>query len=793
MRAGAKEAGKGTSGAKRKAGEDAAGKVVAAEASAKNAAPAKGSGGGGGKKRATAAANGPWFTEEERVQFRRELLSWYDGNHRVLPWRRTPHTQRGAAADGEGGEDGVGPAPAELPPQQFAYWVWVSEVMLQQTQVATVIPYFRRWVSRWPTVSDLAAADTEAVNSMWAGLGYYRRARYLLEGAKFVAGQLGGTFPTSAQELLKIPGVGPYTSAAVASIAFGSPAAAVDGNVIRVLSRLRALPGDPTKLGAAHTAMAGEVLDGGRPGCYNQALMELGATVCRPVNPDCSACPARPVCRAAAEWTAYVEGGGDEGAEDAPRVTRFPGRKAVKEKREQAVAVTVLEVICSKQPQLQQQQQGQQAEGSGAGDKTPGGGGGTTAAASTQPKKRQRTMQDFALAAAARKQQEKQEAAGGGAAAAAGSGSKSDVDVSALLAKGERRYLLVMRPEGGLLAGLWEFPGAEVQDYTPNAGGADNENEGEDDDAEAGAKAGAPVPPSAAERQRASDALLRRLLLPGVALPPPTQPTADAAAAAGGSAAGAAAPAALLRVLGRHDMGTYVHVFSHIRQTNHVTRLTAVFDGELADLERLSGAAAAASGASAGGGGGSKDGAKEEEEAGRAKDGKQAEKEQEEEAGPRRFSGRRMSEGAGKEGEDAATVVSDSNDDEGEDVADGEHVDGDKEAKKAGGKKGAAVAAATTGSKRGAKGKAAAAAAATAAAAEPQAKMWVTRAQLEGPGLALSSGVKKIFELAVGGAVGAGGGSKGGAGAKGGKAAAGKEKGESAGVKSAAKGKAKAK
>lgn len=154
------------------------------------------------------------------AQFRRELLSWYDGNHRVLPWRRTPHTQRGAAADGEGGEDGVGPAPAELPPQQFAYWVWVSEVMLQQTQVrlggrhwedgglppslcntaplrgrllpstgvhawipsrpaalqvATVIPYFRRWVSRWPTVSDLAAADTEAVNSMWAGLGYYRR------------------------------------------------------------------------------------------------------------------------------------------------------------------------------------------------------------------------------------------------------------------------------------------------------------------------------------------------------------------------------------------------------------------------------------------------------------------------------------------------------------------------------------------------------------------------------------------------------------------------------------------
>ncbi|KAG1670121.1 hypothetical protein FOA52_013697 [Chlamydomonas sp. UWO 241] len=183
---------------------------------------------GGGSKEAAQEAE-PHFSEGEKQQIRSSLLSWYDSVHRVLPWRRTPHSARGDAANGEPG--GVSPASAALEQQQFAYWVWVSEIMLQQTQVATVIPYFNKWVAKWPTVSDMAGASVEEVNTMWAGLGYYRRARYLLDGAKFVMEKLGGSFPSTAKELLQVPGVGPYTAAAVGSIAFGDVAAAVDGNV----------------------------------------------------------------------------------------------------------------------------------------------------------------------------------------------------------------------------------------------------------------------------------------------------------------------------------------------------------------------------------------------------------------------------------------------------------------------------------------------------------------------------------------------------------------------------------
>ncbi|PNH07370.1 A/G-specific adenine DNA glycosylase [Tetrabaena socialis] len=173
--------------------------AIAAEVSEAAAEPAKAAAAGkrkasGGKKAAGAAAAavapamGPGFSEDERVQYRRELLEWYDSNHRVLPWRRTPHSKKaevasataaagGATAGGGGGGEGaaVQAAPTELPAQQFAYWVWVSEIMLQQTQVATVIPYFQRWVAKWPTVAELAAADIETVNGLWAGLGYYRR------------------------------------------------------------------------------------------------------------------------------------------------------------------------------------------------------------------------------------------------------------------------------------------------------------------------------------------------------------------------------------------------------------------------------------------------------------------------------------------------------------------------------------------------------------------------------------------------------------------------------------------
>ncbi|GFR49464.1 hypothetical protein Agub_g11524, partial [Astrephomene gubernaculifera] len=519
----------------------------------------------------------------------------------------------------------------------------------------------------------LAAADVEAVNAMWAGLGYYRRARYLLEGARFVVEKLGGEFPTTAAELLKIPGVGPYTSAAVASIAFSRPSAAVDGNVVRVVSRLAALPGDPSRLAACHAALALELLDPGRPGCYNQAIMELGATVCRPVNPDCAACPVRRVCRAAAAWETYLAGGGDPDMEDAPRVTQYPGRKAVKQKREQAVAVTVLEVICTREHPQQQQQPRQQeghsgqpavndgqvpaaAAAAGGADVGNNNGGGNSAVA--PPRKRQRTMEDFALAAAARKQRQQQQqdtcAAGGagpggsrtpgggcddggGAAAAAASGPVSSAcaadvgvcgELEALLARGSacRRYLLTMRPQGGLLAGLWEFPGAVLQDVTPGDGGGG----GDDEDAEAKGDGAAAAATTSGERRRASEELLCRLLGPaGLALtsssssssslPPASAPAAaPSAEAAPGCDTGAVSSnlasgvisslqkdqavqeaaaqrqqqgLSVLRVLGRHDMGTYVHVFSHIRQTNYVQRLTVVHDGDVASLERLTGAA----------------------------------------------------------------------------------------------------------------------------------------------------------------------------------------------------------
>jgi A/G-specific adenine glycosylase len=196
------------------------------------------------------------------------LLQHYVDKFRRLPWR---------AAPGE-------PAPDP-------YRVWLSEVMLQQTTVATVTPRFERFVERWPTVEALAAARDEEVLSEWAGLGYYARARNLIACAREVACR--GDFPTTAHELRKLPGIGDYTSAAIAAIAFGEKAAAVDTNVQRVVARLYAIR-EPSK-----EQIAGLVLDmlpEGRAGDFTQAMMDLGATICRPRKPFCSECPLRPHC-----------------------------------------------------------------------------------------------------------------------------------------------------------------------------------------------------------------------------------------------------------------------------------------------------------------------------------------------------------------------------------------------------------------------------------------------------------------------------------------------------------------
>jgi A/G-specific adenine glycosylase len=180
------------------------------------------------------------------------------------------------------------------------YHIWVSEVMLQQTTVKTAVPFYEAFLRRFPTVTALAAAREQDVLAAWSGLGYYHRARNLLRGARYVVEQHGGRFPTTLEAALAVPGVGLYTASAVLSIAHGVPLPVVDGNVRRVLSRLFALRGPDWRKDGPYYGRAEELLERERPGDWNQALMELGATVCTPRRPACPACPLRAGCRARA-------------------------------------------------------------------------------------------------------------------------------------------------------------------------------------------------------------------------------------------------------------------------------------------------------------------------------------------------------------------------------------------------------------------------------------------------------------------------------------------------------------
>ncbi|WP_026618561.1 A/G-specific adenine glycosylase [Ensifer sp. WSM1721] len=207
------------------------------------------------------------------------LLDWYDRHHRDLPWRVSPPmARRGAAAD--------------------PYHVWLSEVMLQQTTVRAVKAYFEKFLTLWPTIEDLAAAEAEDVMKAWAGLGYYARARNLKKCAEVVAREHDGRFPDTEEGLKLLPGIGDYTAAAVAAIAFNRRSAVLDGNVERVISRLYAME---TPLPAAKPEMRALVLGltpADRPGDFAQAMMDLGATICTPRRPACSLCPFRGSCRA---------------------------------------------------------------------------------------------------------------------------------------------------------------------------------------------------------------------------------------------------------------------------------------------------------------------------------------------------------------------------------------------------------------------------------------------------------------------------------------------------------------
>lgn len=210
-----------------------------------------------------------------------DLLRWYDGNARDLPWR-------------------VGPAERLAGARPDPYRVWLSEIMLQQTTVAAVVGYYQRFTKLWPRVENLARARDDTVMGEWAGLGYYARARNLLKCARLVTEDWSGRFPGTREELLTLPGIGTYTAAAIAAIAYDKPETVVDGNVERVMSRLFVV-GTPLKQSKpVLSALAADLTPANRPGDYAQAVMDLGATICTPRNPTCGRCPWSGACAARA-------------------------------------------------------------------------------------------------------------------------------------------------------------------------------------------------------------------------------------------------------------------------------------------------------------------------------------------------------------------------------------------------------------------------------------------------------------------------------------------------------------
>ncbi|CAI5957910.1 unnamed protein product [Closterium sp. NIES-64] len=379
------------------------------------------------------------FSDAEVVAARFALMEWYDANKRDLPWRAAAVSERaeqmeegsndskeareaGGKERGEQGAQEAGEAREawEEREERRAYGVWVSEVMLQQTRVGVVEPYFRRWLARWPSLPSLASASLEEVNSMWAGLGYYRRAKYLLQGAQHIQQQHGGRMPRTARELQAVPGIGPYTAAAVSSIAFRQPVAAVDGNVMRIMARMRAvpLPMHESAATSLFSHLASQLLHRARPGDFNQALMDLGSLVCAPSSPSCSSCPLSPHCRALAlQQQGACRGEGSEGREGQGlvRVTDFPVRKAKAAPREEWVAVCVVERRGAGAPALAAWQASEASAG-----------------------------------VSARK---------GRRAHGTSSGNQASSEEPS-------QYLLVQRPPTGLLAGLWEFPSLVVASGT---------------------------------------------------------------------------------------------------------------------------------------------------------------------------------------------------------------------------------------------------------------------------------------------------------------------------------------
>lgn len=229
------------------------------------------------------------------------LLNWYRRNQRQLPWRKNPDP----------------------------YWIYVSEIMLQQTRMETALPYFLSFIRELPTLEDLADVDDDKLMKLWEGLGYYSRARNLKKGAQYIISEFGGILPDEVEKLKTIPGIGPYSAGAIASTLYQKPVCAIDGNVIRVFSRLYRLeevhPSSALKIEVQEKVLS--FLPASRPGDFNQALMELGALICKPASANCADCPLAAMCLSA----------------DKDDATSFPRRRAKKPKQEEKHTVLLLE------------------------------------------------------------------------------------------------------------------------------------------------------------------------------------------------------------------------------------------------------------------------------------------------------------------------------------------------------------------------------------------------------------------------------------------------------------------
>ncbi|XP_054764333.2 adenine DNA glycosylase-like [Lytechinus pictus] len=331
------------------------------------------------------------FSETEIESLRKKLLKWYDANKRDLPWRNIK------------GED----------TNHNAYAIWVSEIMCQQTQVATVIDYYNKWMKKWPTLESLSKASIEEVREVWAGLGYYSRGQRLLEGALKVKNELDGQIPGTAEQLQKkLPGVGRYTAGAIASISFNEATGVVDGNVIRVLARLRLIGADFTSKNvmAAMWDLANAIVDPDRPGDFNQSMMELGATVCTPQAPQCNTCPVQSHCKAIKQMD---------------HLTRDPATKLTKS-------------ILSQPPLKKEEIRDIECAADGCTlclDGPPD----TKLGVMNYPRKPKRKplrQQVHAVCIVERQSSQDSE------------------------------YLMVQRPDTGLLAGMWEFPSIEIAEDT---------------------------------------------------------------------------------------------------------------------------------------------------------------------------------------------------------------------------------------------------------------------------------------------------------------------------------------